>query len=301
MAAAVATPVRASPGDLAGAPRRQTNTAWSRFRRDRVAAAALVVLTAVVLLAIFAPLLAPDPFMVDLDAVKKPPNATHWLGTDSAGRDVFARLLFGARVSMSVGLAAVAIATCVGTLVGLTSGYGGGKIDNLLMRLTEFVQTFPLFFAVVILVALVGPNLFNVMAVIGLLSWPGLARLIRGQVLSLRQQQYVEAAHAIGARGRRVVFIHVLPGVLPYLAVYGALALAQAILTEAALSFLGLGVQMPIPSWGGMMNSAQSLTVLESQPWLWVPPGTAIAATVLCANFVGDALRDAFDPRMGVR
>ena len=301
MAAAVAVPARTEPMAAEGTPRSSTNTAWSRFRRDRVATAALVLLAIVVLLAILAPVLAPDPFFVDLDAVKKPPSATHWLGTDSAGRDVFARMLFGARVSMSVGLAAVAIATCVGTLIGLTSGYGGGKTDNLLMRLTEFVQTFPLFFAVVILVALVGPNLFNVMAVIGLLSWPGLARLVRGQVLSLRQQQYVEAARALGARGRRVVLRHVLPGVLPYLAVYGALALAQAILTEAALSFLGLGVQMPIPSWGGMMNSAQSLTVLESQPWLWVPPGTAIAVTVLCANFVGDALRDAFDPRMGVR
>jgi peptide/nickel transport system permease protein len=281
--------------------RRITNTAWARFRRDRIAGIGLLVLGIVVLLAVAAPWLASDPFAVDLDAVKRPPSAVHWLGTDSAGRDVLARLFYGARVSMSVGISAVAIATCVGTLMGLTSGYGGGKVDNLLMRLTEFVQTFPLFFAVVILVALVGPNLFNVIAVIGLLSWPGLARLVRGQVLSLRQQQYVEAARALGARGRRVIFLHVLPGVLPYLAVYGALALAQAILTEAALSFLGLGVQMPVPSWGGMMNSAQSLTVLESQPWLWVPPGLAIALTVLCANFVGDALRDAFDPRMGER
>ena len=140
------------------------------------------------------------------------------------------------------------------------------------MRFTELIQTFPLFFAVVILVALVGPNVFNVMAVIGFLSWPGLARLIRGQVLSLRAQQFVESARAMGAGGTRIVSRHVLPGVLPYLAVYAALALAQAILTEAALSFLGLGVQMPIPSWGGMMNSAQALTVLESQPWLWIRP-----------------------------
>jgi peptide/nickel transport system permease protein len=282
-------------------PQRQTNTAWARFRRDRVATGALIVMGVVILLAIAAPVVSPDPFAVDLDAVKKPPSVAHVLGTDSAGRDVMARLLSAARVSMSVGLVAVAIATCIGTFVGLTAGYAGGGMDNLLMRLTEFVQTFPLFFAVVILVALVGPNIFNVMAVIGLLSWPGLARLVRGQVLSLRQQQYVEAARALGAGGRRVVVRHVLPGVLPYLAVYGTLALAQAILTEAALSFLGLGVQMPIPSWGGMMNSAQSLTVLESQPWLWLPPGMAIALTVLCANFVGDALRDAFDPRMGVR
>src|SRR4029079_15429215 len=162
-------------------------------------------------------------------------------------------------------------------------------------------QTFPLFFAVVIMVALVGPNIINVMAVIGLLSWPGLARLVRGQVLSLRQQQYVEAAHALGVPSVRLAVRHILPGVLPYLAVYATLALATAILTEAALSFLRLGVQMPIPSWGGMMNSAQSLTVLEGQPWLWIPPGLAIAITVLCANYVGDGLRDALDPRMGQR
>ena len=155
-----------------GTPRLRTNTAWSRFRHDRVAGTELIVLAIIVLLAILAPVLAPDPYSVDLDAVKKPPGATHWLGTDSAGRDVFARMLFGARVSMSVGLAAVAIATCVGMLVGLTSGYGGGKTDDLLMRLTEFVQTFPLFFAVVILVALVGPNLFDVMAVIALCHGP---------------------------------------------------------------------------------------------------------------------------------
>jgi peptide/nickel transport system permease protein len=301
VASVISVPARATSTEVEHARRRNSNTAWARFRRDRVAGVALIVLAIVVALAILAPWLVGDPSSVDLDAVKKPPTAAHWLGTDSAGRDVVARLVYGARVSMSVGIAAVAIATCVGTLVGLTSGYGGGKIDNMMMRFTEFVQTFPLFFAVVILVALVGPNLLNVVLVIGLLSWPGLARLIRGQVLSLRQQQYVEAARALGGHGRRVILLHILPGVLPYLAVYGALALAQAILTEAALSFLGLGVQMPVPSWGGMMDSAQSLTVLESQPWLWVPPGLAIAVTVLCTNFVGDALRDAFDPRMGQR
>jgi peptide/nickel transport system permease protein len=283
------------------APSRGTNTAWRRFRRDRVATVAACVLLLFALLALAAPLIATDPSTVDLDNIKRPPTLQHPLGTDSAGRDVWARIVNGARVSMSVGVVAVSIATLIGTVIGLSAGYLSGAADNVLMRFTELVQTFPLFFAVVILVALVGPNIFNVMAVIGLISWPGLARLVRGQVLSIRQQQYVEAAQAMGARGRRIVGLHVLPAVLPYLAVYGALALAQAILTEAALSFLGLGVQMPIPSWGGMMNSAQSLTVLETQPWLWIPPGLAIATTVLCANFLGDALRDAFDPRMGPR
>jgi peptide/nickel transport system permease protein len=281
--------------------RRQANTAWRRFRRDRVATLGLVVLFIVALLALAAPLIAPNPSTVDLDAIKRPPTLQHWLGTDSAGRDVWARVVHGARVSMSVGVVAVGIAVLIGSTIGLVSGYLGGIADNLLMRFTELVQTFPLFFAVVILVALVGPNIFNVMAVIGLISWPGLARLLRGQVLSIRNQQFVEAASALGAPGPRIVVRHILPGVLPYLAVYGALALAQAILTEAALSFLGLGVQMPVPSWGGMMNSAQSLQVLEGQPWLWIPPGLAIAITVICANYVGDGLRDAFDPRMGAR
>jgi peptide/nickel transport system permease protein len=283
------------------APRKQTNTAWRRFARDRVAVVSLVVLLLLVLLAAFGPIFALNPNAVDLDSVKQPPSATHLLGTDSAGRDVWSRLIIGGRVSMSVGVVAVSIAMFIGTLIGLVSGAFGGAIDNLLMRFTELIQTFPLFFAVVIFVALVGPNILNVMLVIGLLSWPGLARLVRGQVLSLRQQQYVDAAHALGASSTRVVGRHIFPGILPYLAVYGTLALAQAILTEAALSFLGLGVQMPIASWGGMMNAAQQLIVLDSQPWLWVPPGLAIALAVLAANYAGEGLRDAFDPRAGGR
>jgi peptide/nickel transport system permease protein len=290
------------PRDRTGtSTRTSTNTAWRRFSRDRVAIGALGAMLLIVVLAVIAPAISPDPTAIDLDAIKQAPTREHPLGTDSAGRDVWARLLHGARVSMSVGLVAVGIATLIGTLIGLIAGYARGAIDNVLMRFTELVQTFPLFFAVVILVALVGPNILNVMLVIGFISWPGLARLVRGQVLSLRQQQFVESAHAIGASGARIVLLHILPGVLPYLAVYATLALAQAILTEAALSFLGLGVQVPNASWGGMMNAGQSLTVLESQPWLWIPPGAAIALTVLCANYAGDGLRDAFDPRMGAR
>jgi peptide/nickel transport system permease protein len=303
MATAVVSPAHNAPRAEATTtqPRRGSNTAWARFRRDRVATVSLGILIVVALLALAAPYIALNPSTVDLDAIKQPPGPGHPLGTDSAGRDVWARVVHGARVSVSVGVVAVALAMLIGTVIGLVAGYAGGAVDNALMRFTELIQTFPLFFAVVILVALVGPNILNVMLVIGLLSWPGLARLIRGQVLSMREHQFVEAAHSIGASNKRVVVKHVLPGVLPFMAVYGALALAQAILTEAALSFLGLGVQMPVPSWGGMMNSAQSLTVLEGQPWLWIPPGLAIATTVLCANYVGDGLRDAFDPRMGQR
>lgn len=261
----------------------------------------LAILTVFGLAALFAGVLAGyDPNRGDLTQLRAPPSANHLLGTDSAGRDVLARLLFGARISMLVGVLSVSIAAVIGTLVGIYAGYLGGWVDNLLMRLTEVVMTFPVLFAVIVLVALIGPNVFNVIVVIGLLGWPGLARLIRGQVLSLRTMDYVTAARATGAGDWRILLIHILPGVTPYVMVACTLGMASAILTEAALSFLGLGVQIPISTWGNMLYSAQSLAVLQGMPWLWIPPGAAIALAVLAANFVGDGLRDALDPRMRI-
>jgi peptide/nickel transport system permease protein len=213
---------------------------------------------------------------------------------------VWARLVYGAQVSMAVGLIASTIAVVIGTAVGLIAGYVGGSFDNVLMRFTELVMTFPAFFAVITLVSLVGPNIFNVMVVIGVLGWPGLARLVRGQVLSLRSLAFVEAAQAVGASPARILITHILPNVLPYVLIAATLGMAGAILTEAGLSFLGLGVQIPVASWGTMINSAQSLIVLERQPWLWLPPGIAISLAVLALNFVGDGMRDAFDPRMSL-
>jgi peptide/nickel transport system permease protein len=201
---------------------------------------------------------------------------------------------------MAVGLSAVTVSGLIGTVIGLISGYFGGRIDNLLMRFTELVMTFPTFFEVIILVSLIGPNIFNVILVIGVLGWPGLARLARGQVLSLREMDYVLAARAVGADHRRILVRHILPGVMPYVMVATTLGLASAILTEAALSFLGLGVRIPMSTWGTMLNAAQSLRVLESQPWLWIPPGLAIGLAVLATNSVGDGLRDALDPRMKI-
>ena len=281
--------------------RESTNTVWRRFRRHRLAVFGLVVLAIFCLAAVFAEQLsAHDPYFVDLDQLRAPPSASHILGTDSAGRDVFARLVFGARISMAVGLSSVVVSGIIGVTIGLLSGYFGGRLDNWLMRFTELVMTFPVFFAVIILVSLIGPNVFNVIMVIGVLGWPGLARLVRGQVLSLREMDYVTAAYALGASHRRLLLVHILPGVMPYVMVATTLGLAGAILTEAALSFLGLGVSIPISTWGNMLNAAQSLAVLENQPWLWVPPGLAIGLAVLAANFVGDGLRDALDPRMRI-
>lgn len=277
------------------------DTVWRRFRRHRLALVGAAILVVFGLTAAFAPWVAlHDPYFIDLDHIKEAPSASHLLGTDAAGRDVFARLVFGARVSMSVGIVAVVISSAIGTFVGLVSGYRGGAVDNLLMRFTELVMTFPTLFAVIILVSLVGPSVFNVMLVIGVLGWTGIARLVRGQVLSLREADFVTAARALGASDRRTVFVHILPGVTSYVMVAATLGLAYAILTEAALSFLGLGVQIPVASWGNMLYAAQSLPVLRDQPWLWVPPGLAIALAVLATNFVGDGLRDALDPHMKI-
>jgi peptide/nickel transport system permease protein len=282
-------------------PGKSRNTVWGRFRRHKLAMVGLATLLVFCLAALLAPVIAPhDPNFVNIRNLKQPPSAEHWLGTDSAGRDVLSRLIFGARISMSVGVVAVTIAATIGILIGLISGYAGGRLDTLLMRFTELVMTFPTFFAVVIMVALVGPNVFNVMLVIGLFGWTGIARLVRGQALSLREMDYVQAARALGAPDRRILVAHVLPGVLPHVMVAATLGLASAILTEAALSFLGLGVQIPTASWGNMLFAAQSLDVLENQWWLWVPPGLAISMAVLAANFVGDGLRDAVDPRMQI-
>lgn len=282
-------------------PRKSRNTVWGRFRCHKLAMVGLSTLLFFCLAAALAPLLAPhDPNVVDIRNIKQGPTSAHWLGTDSAGRDVLSRLIYGARISMSVGLVAVSIASFIGIVIGLVSGYAGGRIDTLLMRFTELVMTFPTFFAVVIMVALVGPNVFNVMLVIGLFGWTGIARLVRGQALSLREMDYVQAALALGASDRRILSAHVLPGVMPHVMVAATLGLASAILTEAALSFLGLGVQIPTSTWGNMLFAAQSLDVLENQWWLWIPPGLAISFAVLAANFVGDGLRDAVDPRMQI-
>jgi len=281
--------------------RASKNTATARFKRHKLALFGLAVVIIFSLAAIFAPIVAlNDPYFVDLDSIRQSPSTEHILGTDSAGRDMWARMIYGARISMTVGLVANSISVTIGTLLGMVSGYVGGRTDNLLMRFTELVMTFPTFFAIIMMVALLGPNIRNVMIVIGVTSWPGLARLVRGQVLSLRELAFIEAAHCVGAPNRRILIIHILPNILPYILVAATLGMAGAILTESSLSFLGLGVQIPLASWGSMLFSAQSLTVLTNFPWLWLPPGIAISMAVLCMNFVGDGLRDAFDPRMNL-
>jgi peptide/nickel transport system permease protein len=285
---------------VAKPPSRQRQVLRSFFRH-RMAATGTVVVTMLALLAIFAPLIAPyDPNAIDLLAGQQKPSREHLLGTDEIGRDVLSRVIYGARVSLSVGLVSVAIYTVIGTVLGAISGFYPGIVDSLIQRATDTVMCFPALIIIVAAVAILGPSIFNVMIVIGLLTWPNICRLVRGQFLSLREREFVEAARTAGARDWQIIFRHVLPNSLAPITVAATFGVASAILTEAGLSFLGLGVQPPTASWGNMINLAQSAAVMQEMPWLWVPPGIMIAVAVLSINFMGDGLRDALDPRMTI-
>ena len=269
-----------------------------KFLRHRLAVIGTVAILALVLVAVFAPSIAgQDPYFQDYSALKAPPSADHILGTDALGRDVWSRVIYATRVSLSVGLVAVAIATLLGTILGAVAGYYGGAVDSFIMRMTDVFMCFPLLIIIITVVALIGPSLYNIMMVIGFLGWPSIARLVRGQFLSLRKQEFITAATCLGVPSDRIIWRHLLPNCVGPITVAATFGIASSILTEASLSFLGLGVPPPQASWGQMLTDAQKLSVLSGMPWLWVPPGVMIAVTVLCVNFLGDGLRDALDPR----
>jgi len=257
-----------------------------------------VVLTGFVVCAIFAPYIAPhSPLQMDLTSLLKPPGTPgHLLGTDNLGRDVLSRLIYGSRISLSVGLVVVSVAAAIGTTLGLISGYFGRAADIVIMRLVEIFVAFPFLILVVAAIALLGPSLYNVMLVLGLVSWPIYARLVRSEVLAIRELPYIEAVRAIGASNVRIMFRHVLPNCLSSILVTAAMSMAGAILSTAALGFLGLGVQPPTPEWGMMLNEAKRF--LRIHPWQIFYPGVAIMMVVLSLNFLGDGLRDAFDPHL---
>jgi peptide/nickel transport system permease protein len=302
MSAAVSAPA-GHPAPLLGelatpSARSPARLALQRFLRHRLALVGVLVIILIAVLSTLAPLIAPtDPLKVDLAFFRKPPGPGHPLGTDSAGRDVLSRLLFAGQVSLYVGIFAAVMSTTIGLILGSIAGTYGGWADALIMRLTDVVLSFPALVVIITVVALVGPSMQTVILGIGLFYWPTACRIVRGLALSLREQDFFIAAKALGARDMHVILRHMVPSVLSPLTVTATFAVAQAILLEAALSFLGLGVRPPQPSWGNMLNEAQSLTILESMPWLWLPPGLAIAITVLAINFIGDGLRDALDPR----
>jgi peptide/nickel transport system permease protein len=268
--------------------------------RHRLAVVGIVALGMLAIMAVAAPLLAPhSPTTIDPTTFQGRPSSVHLLGTDSVGRDVLSRLIYAARVSLSVGILAVTMYVLIGTSVGAIAGYYGGTVDLVLSRIMDIMLSFPPLIIILFAVSVFGrPSLWNVIIVLGLLGWPAVARLVRGQVLALRQQEFVQAARAIGASDPAVVMRHLLPNAMAPVLVAATFGTANAILVEAALSFLGMGVQPPTPSWGNMLTDAQSLTVLEQMPWLWVPPGFMILISVLTINFVGDGLRDALDPSL---
>jgi len=283
-----ARPALRSPGRMA----------LRRFLRHKLAIAGVVVLLLVVLVTVFAPLLtAYDPTKVDLSHVRKPPNADHVLGTDGSGRDVFARMLYAGRVSLLVGVFSALLAVGVGTLLGAIAGILGGWVDSVIMRAADIFLSFPVLVVMIVIAGILGPSVTTMVVAIGVFTWPEAGRVVRGVTLSLREREFVQASQAFGARTRWLIVHHVLPTVLNQVVVVATLAVATGILLEASLSFLGLGVQPPQPSWGNMLTDAQRLTVISQMPWLWLPPGIAVAITVLSVNFVGDGLRDALDPR----
>jgi peptide/nickel transport system permease protein len=287
--------------EIAGKPPRAdspTSRAIRRFRRHRLAMIALVVFGVICLSALFAPVIERyPPDAISLRDKFTPPSAEHWLGTDRLGRDVWSRTIHGGRVSLAVGLTAALISTMIGLLFGAVSGYYGGWADMLVMRLTDVFLTFPPIIIMLAIAAFVGQSIANVILIIGLLSWPTTARLVRGQVLSVREEQFVLASRSLGAKNSRLINLHVLPNTIAPLLAEVTFAVGAAILTEAGLSFLGLGVPQPTPSWGNMLEAARSLDILENGPWMWVPPAIMTLLTILCINFIGDGVRDAIDPR----
>ncbi|CAN5508117.1 ABC transporter permease [soil metagenome] len=270
--------------------------AWRRLKRRKGAMAALVVVVILILVAVLAPWIAPyDPTATNFTTVRKPPSWAHWFGTDEVGRDVLSRIVFGARASLSAGLVSVGIAVGAGVPLGLLAGYAGGWIDAVLSRVVDAMLAIPFLILAIAMAAFLGPSLSNAMIAIGVTATPVFIRLTRGQTLGAKVEDYVEAARAVGNPHWRIALRHVLPNIIPPLLVQASLAIAGAIIAEAALSFLGLGQQPPAPSWGSMLNTAQRF--IAQAPWMAFWPGFAIFFAVLSFNLLGDGLRDALDPR----
>lgn len=271
-------------------------TVWRRFRRHKLAILSMAVLGVIALLAVFAPVIAPyDPTQISA-SFSAAPSAQHWLGTDQVGRDVFSRLLYATRVSLLVGVVTALASTMIGVVLGLLSGYFGGVVDMLVMRVTDMVMSFPYILLVLVAATVFKPGLGTIIAILVFVDWPSAARLVRGNVLSLRETNFVKSNIVAGMPRRHILLSEILPNTLAPVLVYATNVTALSILDEAALSFLGQGIRPPAPSLGNMLDGAQSLTILTEKPWLWLPPGIVLVLIVMSINFIGDALRDAMDP-----
>ena len=271
-------------------------TVWRRFRRHKLAIASMIVLAVITLLALLAPVITPyDPTAIT-PQFSAPPRAEHWLGTDQVGRDVLSRLLYATRISLLVGVVTAVASTTLGVVLGLISGYFGGFVDMLVMRVTDMVMSFPYILLVLVAATVFEPGLGTIIGILVFVDWPSAARLVRGNVLSLRETNFVKSNVVAGMPKRHILLSEILPNTLAPVLVYATNVTALSILDEAALSFLGQGIRAPQPSLGNMLNGAQSLSILTGEPWLWIPPGLVLILIVISINFIGDALRDAMDP-----
>lgn len=268
---------------------------FKRFRRHRLAVMGLIVFIILIVTAVFASSLAPYDPNITVGPFQTGPSTSHWLGTDEIGRDVLSRLIYGNQVSLFVGVTSVLIYTLIGTTLGLISGYLGGIWDMMIMRFTEVIMSFPSFMVILVVVSVVGPSVWTVTIVIGLFGWPPLTRLVRGEVMKLRKADFIQAAIASGYSTSSILFKHIFPNVLSSILVNMTFGISTSIISEASLSFLGVGVIPPTASWGNILANAQSLTVLSTQPWRWVPAGILIFVAVLSINFIGDGLRSAVE------
>jgi peptide/nickel transport system permease protein len=273
------------------------NPIWKRFRRHKMALVGLTVLIILCLMALFADQLSTHQFdSLDLDNMQSPPSLEHYFGTDDLGRDAFTRILHGGRVSLAIGIFSALVSASIGTTLGSLSGYYGGLIDTVIMRFTDIMFSIPILPLVIILSTVLKPTVPLLVGIIGCLGWMGTARTVRGSVLTIKNLDFIQAARSSGANDLRIIFKHALPNAIAPIIVSATLAVGGAIISESVLSFLGLGVRPPIPSWGNMLQGAQAS--METKPWLAIFPGLFILITVLSVNFLGDGLRDALDPRM---
>jgi peptide/nickel transport system permease protein len=270
---------------------------WKRFRKNKLALGGSIIIAMLFVVAVFAPVLVPyDPYSIDTKKILYPPSTNHLMGTDELGRDVLSRIIWGTKVSLLVGFVAVGISVAIGILLGSLAGYYGGIVDSFIMRFVDVMLCFPTFFLILAVIAFWEPSIWKIMLVIGLTSWMGVTRLVRAEFLSLKERDFVQAARVLGGRDPRIMILHVLPNSLAPVLVNATLGVAGAILIESALSFLGIGIQPPEPSWGNMLTAGKD--TIEIAWWLSFFPGFAIFVTVMGYNMLGEGIRDAIDPRL---
>ncbi|MEH6963887.1 oligopeptide ABC transporter permease [Priestia megaterium] len=279
---------------------------YKRLRKNKLAISGLFFLLAMIAFSFIGPLFSPYVnSTVNVNLMNHPPSAGHWLGTDKYGRDVLTRLMLAGQISLTVGIASMVLSVLIGSVLGAVAGFYRGIIDQVLMRLADILMSIPGLPLLLIMGAILSEwktpseyRIYIIMLMLSLIGWPGLARLVRGQVLSLREQPFIQATQILGLSDKRKIFHHLIPNIFPLLLVVATLNVAGAILSESALSYLGLGVTPPTPSWGNMIDAANNLVDFKKRPWLWIPPGAAIFLTVISINLLGDGLRDALDPKM---